>query len=127
MKFHEDDRAQRVIDIFEHLPGQINISYVNSTNHIVAWHKHKLQTDYFYCIKGSFKIGLCDNIETRFLYISDKNPTNLITIPPNIWHGYKSLEPNSIILYYVSHKWNKNDEWKCTPGSFGESWETINQ
>ena len=34
------------------------ISFVNSSKHIVAWHKHNIQTDYWCCIKGSFKIGL---------------------------------------------------------------------
>ena len=36
MKFNEDDRAQRLIDVFPDVNGQINISYVNSTNHVVA-------------------------------------------------------------------------------------------
>ena len=42
MNFHEDDRAQRLFDVFDVLDGQINVSYVNSTEHIVAWHKHKI-------------------------------------------------------------------------------------
>ena len=36
--FNEDDRAQRVFLPYDDLDGQINISYVNSTSHIVAWH-----------------------------------------------------------------------------------------
>ena len=42
MYYNEDDRAQRLLDVFDVLDGQINISYVNSTEHIVAWHKHKI-------------------------------------------------------------------------------------
>ena len=58
IQYNEDDRAQRCLNVFESLgPGQINISYVNSTKHIVAWHKHNIQVDYWFCIKGSFKIG----------------------------------------------------------------------
>ena len=34
VQYHEDDRAQRLFDVFETLPGQINISHVNSTEHI---------------------------------------------------------------------------------------------
>ena len=46
--YNEDDRAQRYLDVFEDLgPGQINVSYVNSTKHVVAWHKHNIQTDYW--------------------------------------------------------------------------------
>ena len=38
MNYHEDDRAQRLLDVFPIKEGQINISYINSTKHIVAWH-----------------------------------------------------------------------------------------
>ena len=58
IQYHEDDRAQRYLNVFEELgPGQLNVSYVNSTEHIVAWHKHNIQTDYWVCVKGSFKVG----------------------------------------------------------------------
>ena len=49
MYYHEDDRAQRLFDVFDVLEGQINVSYVNSTKHIVAWHKHNIQSDYWCC------------------------------------------------------------------------------
>ena len=45
MYYNEDDRAQRLLDVFEVIDGQINVSYVNSTEHIVAWHKHDIQSD----------------------------------------------------------------------------------
>ena len=81
MNFHEDDRAQRLFDVFSEVNGQINISHVNSTNHIVAWHKHKVQTDYWFCVKGSFKVGLAfpkeDGYEVKWEYLSDKFPRTL--------------------------------------------------
>ena len=89
MNFHEDDRAQRLFDIFPKVNGQINVSYVNSTEHIVAWHKHNIQYDYWCCVKG-----------------------------------YKALEPNSILLYYLTEKWTPDDEEKVKPGYFGENWKT---
>lgn len=122
--FNEDDRAQRILDAFPLIEnGQVNISYVNSVDHIVAWHKHNIQTDHWICIKGSFKIGLSDGEETNFEYLSDKNP-RVLTIPPGIYHGYKALEPGSILLYYLTEKYNVNDEIRAEVGSFGESWET---
>ena len=89
----------------------------------MAWHKHNIQTDHWICIKGSFKIGLSDGEETNFEYLSDKNP-RVLTIPPGIYHGYKALEPGSILLYYLTEKYNVNDEIRAEVGSFGESWET---
>ena len=92
--FNEDDRAQRYLDIFKHLgPGQINISKVNSTNHIVAWHKHNIQTDYWFCIKGSFKVGLANYEDgAEFEYLSDKNP-RILKIPPGIYLSVLIYQP----------------------------------
>ena len=51
MVYHEDDRAQRLLNVFPLDKGQINITYINSTDHIVAWHKHEKQTDYWICLE----------------------------------------------------------------------------
>tara|TARA_R110000824_G_scaffold59305_2_gene159366 strand:- start:41 stop:460 length:420 start_codon:yes stop_codon:yes gene_type:complete len=129
IQYNEDDRAQRYLDVFENLDtGQINLSYVNSTNHIVAWHKHKVQTDYWFCVKGSFKVGLAvpkedGSYEVKWEYISDKNP-RVLKIEPDVYHGYKALQPESIMLYYLTEKYDVEDEWKVLPGHFGENWET---
>jgi len=135
-QYHEDDRAQRLLNIFDIPNGQINVSYVNSTDHIVAWHVHKIQTDYFACLKGSFKVGLAYPIyndqgvpvthEVKWEYLSDRSPRT-IKIPPGIYHGYKALEPSSIMLYYLTEKYNPTDELRAQPGSFGEDWSTENK
>ena len=123
--YHEDDRAQRLLNVFNNpYGGQINISYVNSTKHIVAWHKHNIQTDYWCCIKGSFKVGLATHEDgVKFEYLSDKNP-RILKIPPGIYHGYKALEPNSILVYYLSEKYEPSDEFRAKVGNFNENWNT---
>jgi dTDP-4-dehydrorhamnose 3,5-epimerase-like enzyme len=128
ISFHEDDRAQRYLDVFPSLgPGQINISYVNSTKHIVAWHKHNIQTDYWVCIKGSFKVGLATEEQgATFEYLSDKNP-RVLKIPPGIYHGYKAIDPGSILMYYLTQKYNPYDEFRVKPGKFNELWNTENK
>ena len=131
MNFHEDDRAQRLFDIFPEVNGQINISHVNSTDHVVAWHKHKIQTDYWFCVKGSFKVGLAEpqddgTYRVRWEYLSDKNQ-RIIEIPPGVYHGYKALQSESIILYYLDQKYSSDDEWKVLPGHFGENWNTVSK
>jgi dTDP-4-dehydrorhamnose 3,5-epimerase-like enzyme len=127
MKFHEDDRAQRLLDVFNDLDGQINISYVNSTEHVVAWHKHNVQTDYWICLKGSFKVGLAtESGDVTWEYLSDKN-LRVLKIEPGIYHGYKALEPGSILMYYLTHKYNPEDEIRATVGSFNEDWNTPNK
>ena len=127
MIYNEDDRAQRLIDVFDFLEGQVNVSYVNNTSHIVAWHKHNLQTDYWVCIKGSFKVGLATEEDgCEFEYLSDKNP-RVLEIKPGTYHGYKALEPGSILMYYVTRKYDVNDEIRVPVGHFGELWETENK
>ena len=62
----------------DHIDGQINVSYIHSTDHVVAWHKHDIQTDHWVCIKGSLKVGLAipqedGSHEVQWEYLSDKN------------------------------------------------------
>ena len=128
IQYHEDDRAQRYLNAFEELgPGQLNVSYVNATEHIVAWHKHNIQTDYWMCIKGSFKVGLATEDDgTDFVYLSDRKP-QVLKIPPGIYHGYKALEPGSILMYYLTEKYNPEDEFRAEVGTFGVIWEAENK
>ena len=131
MNYHEDDRGQRLLNIFPKVNGQINITHVNSTEHVVAWHRHEIQTDYWFCPKGSFKVGLgrpCEDgtVDVDWYYLSDKKP-DVLEIAPGIWHGYKALQPESIMLYYLTEKYDPADEEKVLPGAFGESWETVSK
>ena len=127
MVYHEDDRAQRLLDVFPLIKGQINISYINSTKHIVAWHKHEKQTDYWICLKGSLKVGWATEEDgCEFKYLSDKNP-KVLEIPPGIYHGYKALEKGTILAYYVTRKYDTTDEHRVKIGHFGENWETENK
>jgi len=140
-QFHEDDRAQRLLDIIPLGAGQLNISYVNSIEHVVAWHAHILQTDFWVCLKGSLKVGLATPIEScecsngeldpdlfdvRFEYLSDKNFC-VLAIPPGIYHGYRALEPGTILLYYLTHRYDPADEFRAPVGVFSEEWNTQNK
>jgi len=126
MTYHEDDRAQRLLDVFPLEAGQINISYINSTKHIVAWHKHEKQTDYWICLKGSLKVGWAtEENGCEFKYLSDKN-SKVLEIPPGIYHGYKALESGTILAYYVTRKYDPKDEHRAEVGNFGEVWDTPN-
>jgi len=136
IKFHEDDRAQRLQDVYkEGMPdAQINISYINSTGHIVGWHSHTRQTEYWFVIKGSLKVGLAipsnsgSNHEVKFEYLSDKDLRTL-EIPPGIHHGYKALIPGTILMYYITEKYekvSKYDDIRTPIGGFNENWGTPN-
>lgn len=129
LHYNEDDRAQRILDAFPAMEKwQVNVSYIANTQHIVAWHRHQIQTDHWVCIKGAIKVGLHDpdTGETWFEYLSEKNSVCL-SIPPGIWHGYTAIEPGSILMYGLTEKYNPDDEERLPPGSFGETWKTENK
>ena len=59
-------------------------------------------------------------------YLSDKNP-RILKIPPGVYHGYKALEPNSILLYYLTEKYDPSDEHRAKVGDFNETWAIENK
>ena len=128
--FNEDDRAQRLLNVFDNIDGQLNITYVNSSNHVVGWHKHDKQTDYWICLKGSLKVGLAieneDGKTIEWEYLSDKN-FQVLEIKPGIYHGYKALEPETILMYFLDKKYDPSDEFRKQIGYFNEEWTTQNK
>jgi dTDP-4-dehydrorhamnose 3,5-epimerase-like enzyme len=150
-EFNEDQRAQRGIDIFNtKTPFGYVISYsIVNPGHIVAWHGHRHCTDRWTCLKGKFMVGLAvpknkdiviprlqdvdvwhinpDDYDVEWHTISDKNRRTII-IPTGVWHGYKSLMPESILLYHLSHEYNNTDEFRLSVNYFGEGdWSVENK
>ena len=83
--------------------GEIYFSTINH-NFIKAWHLHKETTLNYSCIFGKVKLVLYDNRdksrtngEYQELILSPKEH-RLITIPKNIWNGFKGLEKNISIV-----------------------------
>ena len=65
-------------------------------------------------------------VSVKWEYLSDKNP-RVLEITPGIYHGYKALEPGSILCYYLTEKYNPEDEIRAKVGDFGEDWEVENK
>ncbi len=71
---------------------------------IKAWHLHKEATLNYACVHGKVKLVLYDEREKsetfgkyQELYLSLEN-YSLITIPPNIWNGFKGLSKEYSII-----------------------------
>jgi len=83
--------------------GEIYFSTINY-NSIKAWHLHKETTLNYSCIFGRVKLVLYDTREkskTSGEYqelILSPEEHRLITIPKNIWNGFKGLEKNISIV-----------------------------
>ncbi len=71
---------------------------------IKGWHLHKESVLNYVCIKGKVKLVLFDNRKessTKGVYqelILSPEDYFLVTIPPNIWNGFKGLDKNESII-----------------------------
>ncbi|HPO68530.1 MAG TPA: dTDP-4-dehydrorhamnose 3,5-epimerase family protein [Candidatus Pacearchaeota archaeon] len=97
---------------------------------IRAFHKHNILWDYFCIIKGSAKFVFVDDRkesktfkQQEIIILSEKSP-KMIIVPPNIYHGWMSLEDNTIMISIASEVYNKEnpDEVRISPDSFGDVW-----
>lgn len=100
--------------------GQAYIT-VAFPNVVKAWHCHKIQTDNMVCIHGNGKLVLCDNRndsptykKINEIFFGEKNPI-LVSIPPNIWHGFKAMGGEKIMVLNVPtelYNYNNPDEYR---------------
>lgn len=93
--------------------GQINFS-VQYPGVVKAWHRHRLQTDFWLCALGHIKVGVHreDDGRSWLLVIGEKRP-GVMVIPPPLWHGAATVgDTPAGLLYYVTHSFDpqKPDE-----------------
>ncbi len=111
--------------------GEIYFSTIFN-NAIKAWHLHKENTLNYVCIKGKVKLVLFDDRKessTKGKYqeilLSPKNYF-LVTIPPNIWNGFKGLDQEeSIIANCLTSPHNEKEMVRKDPfdQSFNYDWK----
>ena len=83
--------------------GEIYFSTIY-TNLIKGWHLHKEATLNYACVKGKVKLVLFDDRDSSptkgKLYELILSPENyfLVTVPPNIWNGFKGLDKSESII-----------------------------
>ena len=101
--------------------GEIYFSTINYKK-IKAWHLHKEATLNYVCIKGKVKLVLYDDRDSSSskgkleeITLSPDN-YNLITIPNNIWNGFKGLDTEeSIIANCLNIPHNENEMVRIDP------------
>ncbi len=97
---------------------------------IRAFHKHEVLWDYFCIVKGSAKFIFVDDRKDSITYqqqemivLSEKTP-KMIIVPPGVFHGWMSLEDDTLLISIASEVYNKEkpDEVRISPDSFGDVW-----
>ncbi len=130
---HEDDRGYlfEIVhgsDPFVSQFGQVYVVGDRIEKIVRAFHKHDELHDWFCIVKGAAKFVLVDDrpdspTHEKFdiLVGSDRSPS-LIVVPPGIYHGWMSLQPDTIMVSTASHEYNreKPDEARIPPESFNE-------
>jgi dTDP-4-dehydrorhamnose 3,5-epimerase len=90
---------------------------------VKAWHYHRLQRDNFCCVRGKIRVGLYDARKdsptfgkTMDILTGPDDDPKLISIPPNVYHGFKGLAENyeSIVINTPTELYNyaKPDEYR---------------
>ncbi len=95
--------------------GEVYFSTIYE-NKIKAWHLHKESFLNYACINGKVKLTLFDDRKEsatknqyQELILSPKDYF-LVTIPPNVWNGFKGIDKNdSIIANCLSLPHNENE------------------
>jgi len=93
---------------------------------IKAWHYHKVQTDYFFCIQGTARLVLYDprvkspttGMVSEFIMVAE-NPA-LVMIPPNVYHGFQCVSGIEAIMLNIPtepYLVNAPDEYRLDPYS----------
>ena len=83
--------------------GEIYFSY-SHPNTVKAWYLHKKMTVNYVCVVGKIKLVLFDdrkNSKTKGviqeIFLTTEN-YSLVTVPPGIWNGFKSIENKFSII-----------------------------
>ena len=103
---------------------------------IKAWHKHAKQTDFFYVVGGTMKIGLHDAREdspTKGEYqvevLGEQGNDSLLVIPPDVCHGMMGLAPFSALLNIPTERYDYDDpdELRAPWDAFDDIWSVNNR
>ena len=140
LTLHVDDRG----DLFEVLRrddmqfidfGQAYVVQSRAAGTVRAFHRHERMWDHFCIVSGSAMFQFVDDepegdadAAPYRITASARKPV-LLHVPPGVWHGWVSLEPNTLLLSIASEPYcgdghtDEADEERVSPDTFGASWE----
>lgn len=129
MRAFKDDRNRAYNDVFPEIGiGDINISRLYPGT-IKAFHRHALQDDYWFVIKGNLRAVLAEEDPGIDLGVQEdigdylirkKKATkvsehflgegDILHIPAGIWHGLQVLgDEEAIMIYHITNKYNPTE------------------
>jgi len=137
---HADDRGY-VTEIFrsdeEHF-DKFGQAYVTACypGVVKAWHRHQHQTDHFYVVRGTMKVGIHDDREdspTRGEYqvvmLGERGLDAQLVIPAGLWHGMMAVDSFSLMLNIPNQLYDHDDpdEERAPWDAFDDVWTVQNR
>lgn len=129
---HEDDRGSLYELIHSYDMDKFGQVYVvnDPARHTVrAFHKHHELTDYFCITQGRAKFVLVDgepgsDEAVLVSVVLDGDRPKILVVPPNIWHGWMSLEDNTTLVSVADelYRHQNPDEVRVAPDTWGDVW-----
>ena len=113
-----------------HKFGQVYLVGNPVRGSVRAYHKHAELWDWFCIVHGSAKFVLKDDRPDSATYgemhtvVAGARAAKLIVVPPGVYHGWMSLEDDTLLISVASRTYNRDapDEVRIPPDSFGDVW-----
>ena len=103
---------------------------------VKAWHRHGKQTDFFYVVSGTMKVGLHDDRpespsrgEYQVILLGERGDDVQLLIPAGVWHGMMAIEKFSIMLNIPTtlYDYDEPDEERAAWDAFDDVWTVQNR
>ena len=124
MRVHVDDRRLFYGDVFGTPDGDLNIVTLFAGGPPCAWHRHESQTDQFFVIRGTVKVGWIDRGGHGGWITLCREQPGPVTIEPGWWHGYQVLgREDAVVVQWLNRKYDPTDEARKSVAEMGIRWE----
>ena len=128
-KVHVDDRGWSLMNQLRGVlapEGQVNFSLQNP-GVVKAWHRHRLQTDFWLCVLGGLKVGVHRETDgCSWMLAAGQMRPGVVIIPLTLWHGAATLGRDPAgLLYYVTRAYDPahpDEERRAFDSVPGFSW-----
>jgi len=90
-----------------HKFGQVYIVQNPTRGTVRAFHRHRKLWDFFCIIRGRAKFCFVDELGNAKQYVLTARKPKLIVVPPTIYHGWMSLDDDTILLSIASETYDR--------------------
>ncbi len=108
-------------------PGVARVYFIHhpDVEVIRGWHGHRFEKKWFYCVKGSFTLGLVEiddwenpapNLEAQIVKLSDRE-SRIVCVPEGYANWIKADVADSVLMVFSGKLLDEaaNDSWRYDP------------